>query len=147
MEIFEKTEIIKILKAIGMPGSRVLNWTRDWEDKRTLRIKGSIKVGARALYSENDVYKIGLAFELRKAGMAAKPIGNILNAIKKDLKKIRWLTISRKNEKTAFRVMEGRAPHTKNMVWLTIRIKALVDLLKKGITLQVKEREKLSTQD
>jgi hypothetical protein len=141
MEIFDRKEVIQILEAIDMPESRIMNWTRDWQDERTLNIEGSIKTGSRTLYNENDIFKIGLAFELRRFGMAAKPIGNVLKAITKDLNEIAWLTISRNSEEGPFDVFEGKKPR-KETVWLTVNVGSLVKLLEKEIQKITESRQK-----
>jgi hypothetical protein len=141
MEIFDRKEIIEVLKAINMPESRVMNWTRDWEDERTLKIDGSIKTGSRTLYTENDIYKIGLAYELRKVGLAAKPIGNILKSLTKDLKEIDWLTISRNSETDPFDISEGKKG-LKEIVWLTVNVGSVVTRLGKEIQKTSEARKK-----
>ncbi len=79
MEIFELGEIAKVL---GMPVTKVKNWTIG----RPLKIEPSVKTasghGSRNLFSLEDVYLIGVANELSKAGMAAKAIGKLVDAVK-----------------------------------------------------------------
>ena len=79
MEVFELGEIAKIL---GMPITTVKNWTIG----RPFTIEPSIKTasghGSRNLFSLEDVYLMGLANELSKAGMAAKAIGKLVEAVK-----------------------------------------------------------------
>jgi hypothetical protein len=141
MEIYDRKEVIEILDSIGMPESRVMNWTRDWEDERTLKIEGSIKTGSRTLYTESDIYKIGLAFELRRVGLAAKPIGNILKSITRDLKEITWLTISREKEGDPFDISEGNKER-KETVWLTVNVGELVNRLQGKIAEATETRGK-----
>jgi len=79
MEIFELGEIAKIL---GMSLTKVKNWTIG----RPLAIEASIRTatgqGSRNLFSLEDVYLMGVANELSRAGMAAKAIGKVLEAVK-----------------------------------------------------------------
>jgi hypothetical protein len=79
MEIFELGEIAKVL---GMSITKVKNWTIG----RPLTIEASIRTatgqGSRNLFSLEDVYLMGVANELSRAGMAAAAIGKVLVAVK-----------------------------------------------------------------
>ncbi len=97
-------ELVKIVAATGMPAARVKNWTLG----KPLQIQGSIKTGTRTLYSVEDVYRFGLAYELRKSGMAVKPIGKLLERLPDEFSRWQMLTFWRRSESSRFEVMEGR---------------------------------------
>src|SRR5689334_4058512 len=93
MKIFELSEMAAVL---GMPFTKVRNWTIG----RPLTIPASIRTatgtGSCNLYSIEDVYLMGLAYEFSKAGFAAKAIGRLLEAVDaKRLAEVDWLTVWR----------------------------------------------------
>jgi hypothetical protein len=65
-----------------MSPSRLKNWTAG----RPFKLKPSIRTatgqGSRNLYSLEDVWLLGVANELSKAGMAANAIGKVLGAVR-----------------------------------------------------------------
>jgi hypothetical protein len=79
MDVFELGDIAKIL---GMPLAKVKNWTIG----RPMTIEASIRTatghGSRNLYSLGDVWLMGVANELSKAGMAANAIGKVVGAVR-----------------------------------------------------------------
>ena len=126
MDIFELGEIAKIL---GMPLTNVKNWVSG----RPLEIKPSIKTasghGSRNLFSLEDVYLLGLANELSKAGMGAKAIGKLVEAVRgkfpNGLSAVETLYVSR-GAKLAYRIetREDRVP-ADALVTLTVDLHAL----------------------
>jgi hypothetical protein len=112
MEIFELGDIAKIL---GMPIAKVKNWTIG----RPMTIEASIRTatghGSRNLFSLEDVYVMGVANELSKAGMAANAIGKLVGSVRakfpNGLASVDTLFISR-GEKLAYRIetRESRLP-------------------------------------
>jgi hypothetical protein len=79
MEVFELGEIAKIL---GMPLTKAKNWTVGRPFKLEPSIKTASGHGSRNLFSLEDVYLMGVANELSKAGMAANAIGKLAEAVK-----------------------------------------------------------------
>ncbi len=65
-----------------MSGARAKNWTVG----RPFKLKPSIRTatgpGSRNLYSLEDVWLMGVANELSKAGMAANAIGKVVGAVR-----------------------------------------------------------------
>ena len=126
MDVFELGDIAKIL---GMPIAKAKNWTIG----RPMTIEASIRTatghGSRNLYSLEDVYLMGIANALSKAGMAAKAIGKLVGAIRtkfpNGLGALDTLFISR-GEKLTYRIetREDRFP-SDTVVQLAIDVPAL----------------------
>jgi hypothetical protein len=76
---FEFREMIQVL---GMSATRAKNWTVG----RPFKIEPSVRTasgqGSRNLYSLEDVYLMGVADELSKAGMAGNAVGKLVTALK-----------------------------------------------------------------
>jgi hypothetical protein len=133
MDIFELGEIAKIL---GMPLTKVKNWTIG----RPLKIEASVKTasgqGSRNLFSMEDVYLIGLANELSKAGLAAKAIGKLIEAVRMKLPNglggVDTLYVSR-GPKLGYRIetRENRVPEDA-IVRITINMSSLRDRIEKA---------------
>jgi hypothetical protein len=112
MDVFELGDIAKIL---GMPIAKAKNWTIG----RPMTIEASIRTasghGSRNLFSLEDVYVMGVANELSKAGMAANAIGKLVGAVRakfpQGLASVDTLFIAR-GEKLAYRIetRESRLP-------------------------------------
>ena len=112
MQTFEFREMIRVL---GMSAATGKNWTVG----RPFKLKPSIRTasgqGSRNLYSLGDVWLMGVASELSKAGMAANVIGKLVGAVRakfpQGLASLDTLFISR-GEKLAYRIetREDRLP-------------------------------------
>jgi hypothetical protein len=120
--LFDIGEVITIVAACGMPATRVKNWTLG----KPLKIEGSIKTGSRTLYVIEDIYRLGLAYEFRKSGMAVKPIGKLLDQLSKPLGNFEVLTLWRQSESSRFEVMEGKnTPPNDILTWQIINVAGL----------------------
>jgi hypothetical protein len=141
---FKVFELADLARVIGMDLWLAKNWTVG----RPLKIEASIRsttgTGSRNLYSLEDVYRIALAYELRKAGMAAVAIGKALEATKAGLPKgladLDWITLWRKpkakgsDDAADFEVRKGQAPPPGGrLVWLTVNVGDLVARVNKRI--------------
>jgi DNA-binding transcriptional MerR regulator len=134
MEVFELGEIAKIL---GMPLTKAKNWTIG----RPFTIEPSIKTasghGSRNLYSLDDLYLMGLANELSKAGMAANAIGKLVEAVKAKfpggLSDVETLFVSR-GPKLAYRIetREDRVP-ADAVVRVVIDVRGLRDRIDREV--------------
>jgi len=102
-------------KVVHMPLTKAKNWTMG----RPIRFKASLRAGkgtgSRNLYSPDDVYLMAMAYECSKAGMAAKAIGKLVEAVKakfpSGLGAVETLFVSR-GPKLAYRIetWEERVP-------------------------------------
>jgi DNA-binding transcriptional MerR regulator len=85
MEVFELAEVAEVL---GMPKSKVKNWTIG----RPLRITPSVRVasgkGTRNLYSVEDVYVLTLANQLNEDGFSPKAIQAVIKKVRRKAKLI-----------------------------------------------------------
>ena len=79
MQTFEFREMIRVL---GMSAATGKNWTVGRPFKLEPSIRTATGHGSRNLYSVEDVYVMGLAHELNKAGMAANAIGKVVGAVR-----------------------------------------------------------------
>jgi hypothetical protein len=81
LQVFELAEVAAIL---GMPISKVKNWTSG----RPLSIRPSIKVakkkGSRNLYGVNEVFLLGFAKHLADDGISFEAIDEIVGALERD---------------------------------------------------------------
>lgn len=107
---------------------------KNWTNGRTgLIIKPSIRestgTGKSDLYSLEDLYLMALASEFSKAGVAAKAIGKLVEAIKSkfnSLTEVSSLTIWRTKAAGPFRLAEGRDRPPKAILWMTFSVRELV---------------------
>ena len=78
MDVYDLSDIVNIVK---IEEARAKNWTVG----RPLRITPSVRQprgpGSRALYSVEDLYLVALLDELWRAGLTAKALGRILDAL------------------------------------------------------------------
>jgi hypothetical protein len=126
VQTFEFREMIRVL---GMSAATGKNFTSG----RPFKLKPSIRTatgqGSRNLYSLGDVWLMGVANELSKAGMAASAIGKLVGALRTKfthgLGAVDALFISRW-EKLGYRIetRENRLP-VDTVVRLTINVRAL----------------------
>jgi hypothetical protein len=126
MDVFELGDIAKIL---GMPIAKAKNWTIG----RPMTIEASIRTatghGSRNLYSLEDVWLMGVANELSKAGMAANAIGKVVGAVRAELPdglgSVDTLFITR-GEKGTYRIetRESRLP-TDTVIRIAINVRRL----------------------
>ena len=83
LQVFELPQLAKIL---GLDLTKVKNWTNG---RTKLVIEPSIQkatgTGTRNLFSLEDVYLMGVARELSRAGFAAQAISRLLEAIRPEL--------------------------------------------------------------
>jgi len=77
--IFELAEMAKV---IGMPFTKAKNWTMGRPIRFRASLRSGMGTGSRNLYSLDDVYLMGIAYECGKAGMAAKAIGRLIDAVR-----------------------------------------------------------------
>jgi hypothetical protein len=127
MQTFEFREMIRVL---GMSAATGKNWTAG----RPFKLKPSIRTatgqGSRNLYSLEDVWLMGVANELSKAGMAASAIGKLVGALRTKfthgLGAVDTLYISR-GEKGTYRIetREDRLP-ADTVVRLAIDVRRLL---------------------
>jgi hypothetical protein len=106
-----------------------------WTIGRPLKIQPSIRTssgkGSRNLYRLEDVYLLGLAYELSKAGMAAKAIGKLLEAVQAKrsggLGNVEVLTVWRPSGKLKFEVRKGKVqPSAGVLIWQTVNVAAML---------------------
>src|ERR1017187_3882226 len=76
--IFELAEMAKV---IGMPFTKAKNWTMGRPIRFQASLRSGMGTGSRNLYSLDDVYLMGIAYECSKVGMAAKAIGRLVEAV------------------------------------------------------------------
>jgi hypothetical protein len=122
-------ELAEMAKAVGMPFAKAKNWTMG----RPIRLRASLRsgmgTGSRNLYSLHDVYLMGTAYKCSKAGMAAKAIGKLVEAVRKKfpdgLRDIGMLYVCR-GPKLAYRIetREDRLP-ADTVVRLAIDVRRL----------------------
>jgi hypothetical protein len=112
VQTFEFREMIRVL---GMSGAKAKNWTEGRPFKLEPSIRTATGQGSRNLYSLEDVWLMGVANELSKAGMAANAIGKVVGAVQakfpNGLAAVDALYISR-GEKGTYRIetREDRLP-------------------------------------
>jgi hypothetical protein len=121
---------------------------KNWTNGRTgLTLKPSIRestgTGKSDLYSLEDLYLMALANEFSKAGLAAKAIGKLIEAIKSkfdSISDISWLTIWRPEAGGNFRLAEGRDRPPKAILWMALSVRELL----RGVEekLEVKDRRR-----
>jgi DNA-binding transcriptional MerR regulator len=108
-------EFREMILALGMSATKAKNWTVGRPFKLEPSIRTASGQGSRNLYSLEDVYLMGLANELSKAGMAASAIGKLVEAVKArfpgGLGEVDTIFISR-SAKLAYRIeiREDRLP-------------------------------------
>jgi hypothetical protein len=125
--VYDFNEVAEILRiSLGMPETLARNWTMG----KPLKIVGSDSTGSKNLFSENDVFKFGIAYELRKAGIETDELKKIYESLPGDLNKILWLIITPKGHE--FLVSRGKK-EPKETVWLTVNVEQLVSQLEKEI--------------
>jgi hypothetical protein len=73
-----------MIRVLRMSPTKAKNWTvgRPFKLEPSIRTWRPAGQGSRNLYSLDDLYLMGLANELSKAGMAAKAIGKLVEAVK-----------------------------------------------------------------
>jgi len=125
--IFQLPEMADIL---GVEIAKAKNWTNG---RTGLIIKPSIRestgTGKSDLYSLEDLYLMALANEFSKAGLAAKAIGKLIEAIKSKFDSISdssWLTIWRPEAGGNFRLAEGRDRPPKAILWMALSVRELL---------------------
>jgi DNA-binding transcriptional MerR regulator len=79
VQTFEFREMIRVL---GMSAATGKNWTVGRPFKLEPSIRTATGHGSRNLYSLEDVWLMGVANELSKAGMAANAIGKLIDAVR-----------------------------------------------------------------
>jgi len=132
---FEYNEMVRLL---GMSPAKAKNWTVGRPFKIEASMHTATGQGSRNLYSLDDVHLMGIANELSKAGMAAKAIGKLIEAVKtgfpNGLSAVDTLYISR-GPKLAYRIetREDRLPKD-DVVRITINIGELRGRIKKAGT-------------
>jgi hypothetical protein len=124
-------------RVVGMPLTKAKNWTMG----RPIRFQASLRAGrgtgSRNLYNVNDVYLMSVAYECSKAGMAAKAIGKLIEAVREKfpngLDGIDNLYVSR-GPKLAYRTetREDRVPRD-----AVVRVKVNVQALRTSIDREV----------
>jgi len=121
-------------KVIGMPFAKAKNWTMGRPIRLQASLRSGMGTGSRNLYSLDDVYLMGIAYECSKAGMAAKAVGKLVEAVRKrfpaGLRDIGVLYACR-GPKLAYRIetRESRLP-ADALVWIAIdvgRLRAGID--------------------
>jgi hypothetical protein len=80
IQTFEFREMIDVL---GMSPTKAKNWTVGRPFKLEPSIRTASGQGSRNLYSLEDVYLMGVANELSRAGMAAAAIGRVVAELKR----------------------------------------------------------------
>jgi len=78
--IFELAEMAKV---VGMPFTKAKNWTMGRPIRFRASLRSGMGTGSRNLYSLDDVYFMGIAYECSKTGMAAKAIGRLIDEVRK----------------------------------------------------------------
>ena len=78
--IFELAEMAQV---IGMPFAKAKNWTMGRPIRLQASLRSGMGTGSRNLYSLDDVYLMGIAYDSSKAGMAANAIGKLVEAVRK----------------------------------------------------------------
>ena len=100
-------EFREMIRELGMSASTGKNWTVGRPFKLEPSIRTATGHGSRNLYSLGDVWLMGVANELSKAGMAANAIGKVVGAIRakfpKGLGAVDALYISR-GDKGTYRI-------------------------------------------
>ena len=82
METFTRSEVAFIL---GMPEAKVKNWTIGRPLKLTPSVRTARGTGTRNLYDLGDVYTMGLANELSKAGVSLDLVDFVIRNVKEAL--------------------------------------------------------------
>jgi hypothetical protein len=82
METFTRSEVAFVL---GMPEAKVKNWTIGRPLKLTPSVRTARGTGTRNLYDLGDVYTMGLANELSKAGVSLDLVDFIIRKVKEAL--------------------------------------------------------------
>lgn len=130
---FEYSEMIRVL---GMSPAKAKNWTVGRPFKIEASIHAASGQGSRNLYSLEDVYLMGIANELSKAGMAANAIGKLVEAVKakfpNGIGAVDMLYVSR-GPKLAYRVetREDRLP-ADSVVRIAVNVRELRHRVEKG---------------
>lgn len=130
---FEYSEMMRVL---GMSSAKAKNWTVGRPFKIEASVHAASGQGSRNLYSLEDVYLMGIANELSKAGMAANAIGKLIEAVKakfpSGLGAVDTLYISR-GPKLAYRI-EARADRLPkdDIVRFTINVRELRARVEQG---------------
>ncbi len=134
---FQVFELSEVADAVGMDTEKAKNWTVG----RPLRIEPSIRAGrgkgSRNLYSIEDVYRMGLAYELSRAGVSPGTIRQVLQKLSgKFLAGEHWIRCWRSNsEKPDLSVQLGRSDPPYNvLVWQTISLGKLVSRINERIS-------------
>jgi DNA-binding transcriptional MerR regulator len=96
-----------MIRVLGMSAATGKNWTVGRPFKLEPSIRTATGHGSRNLYSLEDVWLMGVANELSKAGMAANAIGKLVRAVRakfpNGLASVDTLFISR-GEKGPYRI-------------------------------------------
>jgi hypothetical protein len=116
---------------LGMPLTKAKNWTVGRPFKLNASLMEAAGKGTRNLYSIEDVYLMGLAYEFSRAGMAANAIGKLVEVVRgafpQGLGKIEGLTVWRPTGKLAYQVREGHEqPKGDVLLWHTLHVAELV---------------------
>jgi hypothetical protein len=124
MQVFEINEVAKI---VGVDRVKAKNWTASHSAILSPSIRSARGTGSRNLYSVSDVYRMGLAYELRKGGMAVQPIGKVLNQIPARWDRFESLTLWRTSEFAKFEIREGRiSPPADVLLWQIVNVADLI---------------------
>lgn len=129
-----------MIQALRMSAAKAKNWVSG----RPFKLKPSIRTatghGSRNLYSLEDVWLMGVANELSKAGMAANAIGKLVGAVRAKLPhglaSVDALFISR-GKKGTYRIetREDRLP-ADTVVRIVIDVRRLRDRVDREVRLR-----------
>ena len=143
MTFFELSDFKRLL---GMPLTKAKNWTIGRPITICPSIRAAYGKGSRNFFSLEDVYLMGLAYELSKAGMAAMAIVKVLDAVKKKLAgklgKVDMISVWRASGKLTFEVRKGATqPPEGVVVWQTVNAGAMIKRIEARL-IQPKRRPK-----
>jgi hypothetical protein len=121
-------ELAEMAKAVGMPFAKAKNWTMGRPIRLQASLRSGMGTGSRNLYSLDDVYMMGVAYECGKAGMAAKAIGKLVEAVRKKfpdgLGGVAVIYASR-GPKLTYRIETRENRLADAVVWLAIDVRRL----------------------
>jgi DNA-binding transcriptional MerR regulator len=140
---FDLSEMARI---VGMSATKAKNWTSGRPFKLAASIMQASGRGKSNIYSLNDLYLMAVAEEFSRAGLAAKAIGRLLEALQKGfpngIAEVSKLTVWREQhesqgQRLKFHVLSDRdRPGSKSaQVWHQLDVKGLVKRLEKAIEL------------
>ena len=82
MDIFELSEVAEVL---GIPKTKVANWTIGRPLKITPSVRTALGKGARNLYGRHSLYLMAIANALIEAGLNSGAVQKVLDAINEEL--------------------------------------------------------------